>query len=267
MEYFYYLIITTGLIYIFWILLKPEDYHLFPRPECLKYFDTDDSINFRTMLLNNFIVYKLLSEKERKRFEKRVCRFIKMKDFRSGKSIPQITDEMRIMVAASAIQLTYGYPDVYFNHFKTIILFAEEYYSNITGYYHEGEVNAGGAIVLSWKNFMSGYNNPTDGRNLALHEMAHALRLTNIVDNDEYDFIDRKTMQLFEKEAVLEMKKTENGENTFFRSYSAANLEEFFSVAVECFFEQPLEFREYNPTLYQLLSRILKIDLLNFGKG
>jgi MtfA peptidase len=267
MEYFYYLIITTGLIYIFWILLKPDDYHFFARPKCLKYFDTDDTTSFRKLLLSNFVVYKLLSETGRELFEKRVCRFIAMKNFRSGKSIPHITDEMRIMVAASAIQLTYGYPDVYFNHFKTIILFAEEYYSSITGYYHEGEVNAGGAIVLSWKNFMSGYNNPTDGRNLALHEMAHALRLTNIVDNEEYDFIDRKTMQLFEKEAIFEIKKTENGENTFFRSYSAANLQEFFSVAVECFFEQPVEFREYNPTLYQLLSRILKIDLLNFGKG
>lgn len=267
MEYFYYFIVTAGLIYIFWNLLKPYDYHFFAKSKCLKYFDTDDTKSFRKLLMSNFVVYKLLSETGRELFEKRVCRFIEMKDFRSGKSIPQITDEMRIMIAASAVQLTYGYPDVYFNHFKTIILFAEEYYSNLTGYYHEGEVNAGGAIVLSWKNFMSGYSNPTDGRNLALHEMAHALRLTNIVDNDEYDFIDRKTMQLFEDEALHEIQKTNNGENTFFRSYSAANLQEFFSVAVECFFEQPLEFRMYNPTLYQLLARILKIDLLNFRKG
>ena len=266
MEYFYYFLITAGLVYIFWILLKPEDYHFFSKPKCLKYFDTDDTRSFRKLLLSNFVVYKLLSEAGRELFEKRVCKFIKMKDFKAGKSLQMVTDEMRIMIAASAVQLTYGYPDLYFNHFKTIILFAEEYYSAHTGYYHEGEVNAGGAIVLSWKNFMSGYSNPTDGRNLAMHEMAHALRLTNIVDNDEYDFIDRTTMQLFEKEALLEIQKTENGENTFFRSYSAANLQEFFSVAVECFFEQPSDFRAYNPTLYQLLARILKIDLLDFRK-
>jgi len=125
-------------------------------------------------------------------------------------------------------------------------------------------VNAGGAIVLSWKNFMSGFRDLTDGKNLALHEMAHALRLTNIVDNDEYDFIDRNIMQSFEEIAIEEMRKIENGENPFFRSYGSVNLQEFFSVAVECFFEQPRDFQAYNPQLYLLLTQILKIDLLNF---
>jgi len=188
MAYFYYFIISAGLIYIFWTLLKPSDFHLFPKNKCETNFDNDKINTLRQLLITNFIVYKLLDEKGRKFFEKRVCRFIDMKNFRAGKSIAEITDEMRIMVAASAIQITYGYPDVYFKHFKTIILFAEEYYSRITGFYHEGEVNAGGAIVLSWKNFLSGFRDMTDGRNLALHEMAHALRLTDIVDNEEYDF-------------------------------------------------------------------------------
>jgi Mlc titration factor MtfA (ptsG expression regulator) len=266
MAYFYYSIIGFGLIYIFCILLKPESFQLFSKSDCEINFNRAENQHLRNLLITNFIVYKLLGEEGRKLFEKRVCKFIKMKDFRAGKSIAHITDEMRIMVAASAIQITYGYPKVYFNHFKTIILFAEEYYSNITGYYHEGEVNAGGAIVLSWKNFLSGFNDTTDGRNLALHEMAHALRLTNIVDNEEYDFFDRETMLEFEKQACIEMQLIGRGENSFFRSYASANMEEFFSVAVECFFEQPKEFQAYNPELYMLLSRILKIDLLNFGR-
>ncbi len=98
---------------------------------------------------------------------------------------------MRIIVSATAVEITYGYPNVYFNHFETIILFADDYYSTITGQYHEGEVNAAGAIVLAWRSFLSGFSDLADGRNLAIHEMAHALRLTNIVDNEEYDFIDR----------------------------------------------------------------------------
>ncbi len=266
MAYFYYFIIGAGLIYIFWTLLKPDDFHLFLNNKCVNDFANDEVNSFRQLLITYFIVYKLLDEKGRKLFEKRVCRFIEMKDFRAGKSIAKITDEMRIMVAASAIQITYGYPDVYFKHFKTIILFAEEYYSSITGFYHEGEVNAGGAIVLSWKNFLSGFSDMNDGRNLALHEMAHALRLTNIVDNEEYDFFDKATMQDFEKQASAEMQIIKGGNNSFFRSYATTNKEEFFSVAVECFFEQPKEFKAYNPELYLLLSRILKIDLLNFGR-
>ncbi|MBK7711171.1 MAG: hypothetical protein IPJ37_09645 [Bacteroidales bacterium] len=35
-----------------------------------------------------------------------------------------------------------------------------------------------------------GFSNQTDGLNsLGLHEMDHALRLINIVENEEYDFL------------------------------------------------------------------------------
>lgn len=260
--------IIAGAIFLYFVIkvLMQNNFRLVYINGSNRLFSEDKVPYLRNILRDNFVVYKLLNEKERKLFEKRVWRFIKMKDFRAGSSIAEITDEMRVMVAASAIQITYGYPDVYFSHFQTIILFADEYYSTISGEYHAGEVNAGGAIVLSWKNFMSGFSNMKDGRNLALHEMAHALRLTNIVDNAEYDFIDRDTMQSFEELALKEMQKIEDTENSFFRSYGATNLQEFFSVAVECFFEIPNEFKDYNPELYLLLTRILKFDLLNFEK-
>jgi hypothetical protein len=259
--------IIVGILILFVIrALVQNNFSLVYKSDCAKLFNEDKVPNLRKVLRDNFVVYKMLNEKERKLFERRVWRFIKMKDFRAANSLGEVTDEMRVMVAASAIQITYGYPDVYFNHFQTIILYAEEYYSTISGEYHEGEVNAGGAIVLSWKNFLSGFSNMTDGRNLALHEMAHALRLTNIVDDADYDFIDQDIMQSFEELALIEIKKIGNDEHSFFRAYGSANLQEFFSVAVECFFEQPGEFREYNPRLYSVLSKILKMDLLNFGK-
>jgi len=222
--------IITGIVISYFIIrvLARNNFSLVYKSECAKLFDEDRIPNLRKVLTDNFVVYKMLGEKDRQIFEKRVWRFIKMKDFRAARSLGVITDEMRVMVAASAIQITFGYPGVYFNHFQTIILFADEYYSAITGRYHEGEVNAGGAIVLSWKNFKSGFSNLTDGRNLALHEMAHALRLTNIVDNDEYDFIDRDTMNSFELIAVSEMQKIEKGVNPFFIALGAANKDEFY---------------------------------------
>ena len=267
MESNVYLIASLLFFFIVIRLIGNKKFNLFFNFECARLFKEDKHPNLRKVLIDNFVVYKMLDKKERKLFERRICRFIKMKDFRGGAAIGEITNEMRVMVAASAIQLTYGYPDVYFSHFKTIILYPEEYYSTITGEYHQGEVNAGGAIVLSWKNFKSGFSNMTDGRNLALHEMAHALRLANMLDNDEYNFIDRDTMYSFEQLARKEIRKIENDEKSFFRSYGAANKEEFFSVAVECFFEMPKEFQSYNPELYRVLSSILKLDLLNFKKN
>ncbi len=266
METFFYILVAVSILYILAIALKQNNFWLFHQNEFETFFNKEEVPSLRKLLNDNFIVYKMLDEKGRKAFEERICRFIKMKNFIAGSNIGEITDEMRVMVAAAAIQITYGYPDVYFNHFQTIILYSEEYYSTITGHYHQGEVNVGGAIVLSWKNFISGFSNLKDGRNLALHEMAHALLLTNIVDNAEYDFIDRDTMLSFESLAVIEMQKIDKEGNTFFRAYGAVNFPEFFSVAVECFFEMPKEFKGYNPELYVLLSRMLKIDLLDFRK-
>jgi Mlc titration factor MtfA (ptsG expression regulator) len=257
MDFLTYLLVGGAILILLIYLLKGTDWDILAMNKSKRIFSNDSAPIFR-------VIYKMLDEKGRKKFEKRVCRFIRMKNFRAGKNVQAITDEMRLMVAASAIQLTYGYPNVYFQHFQNIILYDQEYYAASTGQYHQGEVNALGAIVLSWNNFEAGFSDMTDGRNLALHEMAHALRLTNILDNEEYDFIDRGTMREFEQIALLEMKKIEDKENQFFRIYGATNLQEFFAVAVECFFELPLEFRNYNPRLYQLMTMILRVDLLNF---
>ena len=267
MDYFYYFLIVTGLLIISRKLLKALNFRFFKRNNSLTSSETEIIGPFRQKLAANFVVYRLLSRNGQYQFEERIGHFIRMKTFLAGNNIKEITNEMRVMVAASAIQLTYGYPDVYFTHFETIILFADDYYSTITGQYHEGEVNARGAIVLSWRSFLSGFNNMADGRNLAIHEMAHALRLTNIFDNEEYDFIDADIMHEFEELSKIEMQKIDSGENTFFRSYGATNLLEFFSVAVECFFEMPREYMAYNPSHYNLLAQILKIDLLNFKEN
>jgi len=267
MENTVYLILAITLIYILKSLFQGKDPFSVFRSGFESDFNKTDSLIFRKLLCDNFVVYNMLEMKGRKLFENRVCKFIKMKDFRAGGKAMEITDQMRVMVASAAIQITYGYRDVYFDHFQTIILYPDEYYSTITGQYHAGEVNAAGAIVLSWRNLMTGFSNLRDGQNLALHEMAHALQLTNIVENTEYSFIDLDIMRSFEKLAYAEMKKIENNEHTIFRSYGAVNQQEFFSVAVECFFEQPREFRDYNIEMYTWLTRILKIDLLNFDKN
>lgn len=216
---------------------------------------------YKPTLLKYFAFYNLLDPKEQKLFEKRVQKFIDLKKFIPRGGIKEITPEMKAMIAGSAIQLTFGYPDVYFRYFWRILVYPDNYYSTITRKYHKGEVNIKGLIVLSWRSFKEGFADSTDGRNLGLHEMAHALRLINIVQNEEYDFYDRSVMAEFEKEAHNETIKIMNSEGiSLFRSYSATNLDEFFSVAVECFFERAIDFRAYNQKLYNLLTKILKID-------
>ena len=217
---------------------------------------------YRPFLSKYFIFYNALNQSQRIIFERRVQKFIDMKQFIPRGGIKEVTAEMKAMIAGCAIQMTFGYPEVYFRHFWRILIYPNNYYSAITRKYHKGEVNIGGIIVLSWKGFSEGFMDPVDGRNLGFHEMAHALRLINIVDNDEYDFYDRTIMNEFEAEAQLETVKILNSPEgtSLFRNYCVTNPDEFFSVAVECFFERPADFRNYNPKLYGLLSLILKSD-------
>lgn len=212
-------------------------------------------------------VYSKLNDDEKDMFERRVQKFINMKTFVPRGEIKQVTHEMKALIAGSAVQITMGYPEVYFSHFRTIIIYPDKYYSRITKQYHNGEVNRMGVIVLSWKSFMDGFRDPRDGVNLGYHEMAHALKLEEIVDNDDYSFSDSQTFHDFEKEAIIEMQKVkDNPENsTFLREYAATNLSEFFAVAIENFIERPKEFKDYNDKLYSLLTRILNFDLLKIA--
>lgn len=217
---------------------------------------------YRPYLVCNFPFYNRLNDKDKILFEKRVQKFIDKKDFIPRGGIKKVTPEMKALVAGSAIQLTFGYPYIYFRHFYRILIYPDEYYSRITRKFHKGEVNLGGLIVVSWRSLKEGFSSHDDGHHLGLHEMAHALRLINIIENDEYDFYERGTMQLFDAEAKKEidaMARNPEGEY-FFRAYASSNLEEFFAVAVELFFERPKSLKRHNATLYSLLAKILKID-------
>jgi Mlc titration factor MtfA (ptsG expression regulator) len=208
--------------------------------------------------------YRLLDPLQKRTFEKRVQKFINQKEF-VPRGMDRITYEMKALIAGTAIQLTFGYPSIYFMHFKRILVYPDSYYSKISQRYHKGEVNMGGLIVLSWNNFVEGFIKPDDGRNLGLHEMAHALRLENAIENEEYGFLDDSVLRKWTDLCYREIEKMQNGESTFLRAYASANSQEFFAVAVENFFERPAEFVDWHPELYETLAGMLKQDPLKMA--
>lgn len=170
----------------------------------------------------------------------------------------EVSWEMKALISASAIQLTFGFPRVHLSYFQYILVYPEQFFSNVNQQFHKGEVNPQTkTIVLGWKHFVEGYLK-NDGRNLGLHEMAHALRLENRVMNHEYNFLDEEVLNRWEIQATQAMKEITQGTESFFRPYGATNREEFFSVAVENFFERPIEFSEKHPKLYTTLCDLLR---------
>jgi Mlc titration factor MtfA (ptsG expression regulator) len=214
----------------------------------------------RPLLEKSFAYYCALSPAERRRFERRIGEFLEDKEFMARGDLP-ITEEMKTLVAACAVQLTFGLPPVRLRHFRQIILYPEAYFSTVDRRYHQGEVNAAGAIVLSWKHFMEGYRVPNDARNVGLHEMAHALLLENRTRYDgEYDFLDQQSLDYFLECAEVEHARMQRGEPGLLRNYAHTSPAEFFSVAVEVFFENPATMAREAPQLYGALKDLLNQD-------
>ena len=207
------------------------------------------------ILRQYFEFYNRLPSRSKKIFERKVARFIRLKEF-IPRRMDSVTTEMKVLISSSAVQLTFGLPQVYLHHFRYILVYPDSYYSNITKKYHKGEVNPRQhSIVLSWKAFLEGYIH-REGINLGLHEMAHALHLENRIRNKEYDFLPFEALEKWDELTRKEIKLIKSG-NSFFRLYGSTDTYEFFAVAVEYFFERPAELNQQRPQLYQLLSLIL----------
>jgi Mlc titration factor MtfA (ptsG expression regulator) len=193
--------------------------------------------------------------------------FMTAKKFISrDRGLGKVTPEMKVLIAASAIQLTFGLPYIELVHFDKILIYGNDYYSRLSRRYHKGETNPMyGAIIFSWNNFMHGVFH-ADGINLGLHEMAHALRLENSIRNAEHSFLNNKALDRWEDLAAKKIVAIRMGNNRFLRDYGGANSEEFFAVSVEAFFEKPEAFRENLPELYQAMSDILLQDPLDLDR-
>lgn len=215
---------------------------------------------YKELLSKYFRYYKGLSEINKRAFEQKLCRFMYSKRF-FPRGMQEVPVEMRVFIAATAVQLTFGLPHIYLQHFDKILVYPDNYYSNITRHYHKGEVNpAFGIIVLSWQNFMEGFLHAEDAINLGLHEMAHALRLENMIRNEEFGFFEKGSLDKLDQWAHRICHDHESLQATFFRPYACVNTHEFFSVAVENFFERSVRFQNELPELYGIMVTLLNQD-------
>lgn len=220
---------------------------------------------YRDILQQHFRYYRGLSSSDKVKFERKACNFLYSKRF-IPRGMEKVSIEARVLIAASAVQLTFGLPNIYLQHFDKILVYPNEYYSSITRQYHKGEVNPRfGIIVLSWNHFVEGYLNSNGSVNLGLHEMAHALRLENIIRSEEFRFFDEELVDRLDAYAKNICRNLDSYSN-FFRPYACTDEHEFFSVAIENFFERSQEFKNTIPDLYSILTALLRQDPLKLAQ-
>jgi Mlc titration factor MtfA (ptsG expression regulator) len=201
--------------------------------------------------------FRNLSAEAQERFVERVFQFMEEKYF-VGREGLVITDEIRVLISASAIQLTFGLKEYTISHLHTINVFPKAFYSRLFETSFKGLTTQGGVVSLSWEDFREGYSIDDDKLNLGLHELAHALNID--LAGGTYD---EQFVYHFEKwklAAFEDFKRLKFGGITFLRKYGSRNFHEFFAVCIEHFFEAPAQFRVELPHLYGHTALMLNQD-------
>lgn len=231
-----------------------------PAPQCLIY--RGEELAFSTEEVKRICgrfnpFFNKLDERKQLVFINRLGEFMFSKDFYIMSSHGY--KEMPILVSAAAIQISFGLDDYLFPYFSRIIIHPEEYIALDPIRVLVGNVQ-GRNITLSWKHFLEDYKNPTDGKNVGLHEMAHALQVQHLFQNHGFRNEFKKEYEYYDKidDEVLLAESTRSSE--LFDENALSNPNEFWATCVELFFEKPRELKEQYPRLYKSLCLVLNQD-------
>jgi Mlc titration factor MtfA (ptsG expression regulator) len=192
-----------------------------------------------------------------------------------------ITDEIRVTIAAQACLLLLHRKTDYFPALLTILVYpstymVEEKRQIAEHVWEEGAtVRLGetgrrmGSLVLSWDAVKHGAADPSDGKNVVLHEFAHQLDYENHAADGVPELATREQQLVWSEVMSSEFASLraadESGIPTLLNTYGATNPVEFFAVSVEAFFEQPRALRTCHPRLYGELQKYFQQDPVQYS--
>lgn len=209
------------------------------------------------ILRNQFSFYKSLSLREKKYFEHRVASFIEHYEFIGNEGFI-ITDEVKVLVASTAVMLTFGMRDYLFDIIDKIMVYPSAYYSTINQVYHKGEFNPQLRIVVfSWEDFKMGYQIDNDNLNLGIHEFCHVVHFNATKNDNVSDAIFSRMFRQIQDDLLIPANRERLIDSNYFRVYAYTNQYEFLAVVIEHYFESPKQFKQEFPELYKNVSLML----------
>lgn len=212
----------------------------------------------RKVLQEKVSFYKGLSKTDRKIYENNIAVFL-LEHTITGIDGVEITDEVRALVAATAVRLTFRRPGWEYHSFGEILIYpsgfaADGSYSTRTGsdgFTAAGLVHSQGGVILSLPHLLRSFEHENDGFNVGYHEFAHVLdgrRPDGIPDE-----LSLGSYKPWAEAMQTEFEKVHRNRSVL-RSYAGTNPAEFFACAVEYFFEKPEKLKERAPGVYEQLS-------------
>ncbi len=217
---------------------------------------------WRHFLLDRFDHYERLPAPWRARVDKDLRLFLAERRI-TGVGIP-VTDELRVLVAASAVTLTLGWPDADWDRLSEVLLYPDDFdrdyrFGSGDDDGRAGETHPWGTIILSAPTLEESFEYDDDGYHVGLHEFAHLL------DVDQGEFggmpagLEAGARKAWPQLVAAEMERVRLGRSVL-DEYGGDDPLEFFPVAVEAFFERPLAMRRRHADLYATLREYFAQD-------
>jgi hypothetical protein len=225
------------------------------------------------ILKRNIPLYSLLPAGLQKQLHGHINIFLHDKQF-IGCGGLEMTDEIRLTIAAQACMLLLNRETGYYPLLSTILVYPVTYVADETisdGFVvtkqkkaRMGESWHRGPVVLSWDDVRHGASDAGDGDNVVFHEFAHQLDQEN-PGSDGAPLLERRSQyaawaRVLSQEYEELQRLVERHKKSLLNPYAAKNPAEFFAVVTETFFERPLILKREKPELYEELSVFYRVD-------
>ncbi|MBN1818881.1 MAG: zinc-dependent peptidase [Sedimentisphaerales bacterium] len=228
---------------------------------------------FEATLLHNVPLYKRLPANLKPQLHGLINVFLAEKTFVGCKGL-EITDPIRVIIAAQACMLLLNRPTRFFPRLRTIYVYPHTYMTRQADSdgvivtegpsIRTGESWQNGPVVLAWDNVAGGARHIHDRDNVVLHEMAHQLDQEDgsadgapiLASRSGY----RSWAQVLDREFRRLRRITERGGRSVLDEYGATDPAEFFAVATETFFEKSRQLQKQHPELYEELKDYYRLD-------
>jgi len=225
----------------------------------------------------HFTLYHGLTPELQSDLQRKIQVFLHEKNF-IGRHELEITDTIRVLVAAQACLLLLNRRTNFFPKLNTIYIYPTAYMAKRTSYSggivtestqtNLGESWGSGELVLAWDAAQHGARNMMDGRNVVVHEFAHQLDQEDgaadgapiLAESSAY----ASWAQVLGEEYETLIRKRKKHRKTVLNKYGATNPAEFFAVASETFFEKPRQLLKRHPELYEELKSYYKTDPIDW---
>jgi Mlc titration factor MtfA (ptsG expression regulator) len=233
------------------------------------------SEQWRAIISCNLPFFDRLSLADQKELLGHVQVFLEEKRFEGCDGL-RLTDEIRVTIATQACLLLLHRKTDYYPRLVTILVypsgFIVEQERHVEGHIweggREGRLGETGrqmrSMVLAWDAAKSGARDPSDGKNLVVHEFAHQLDFEDFAADGVPTLKSRTDRlswsQVMKMEFAALRAADETGIPTLLDTYGASNPAEFFAVTTEAFFERPRALRRQHPRLYAEMERFFRQD-------